>query len=139
MEDFMFRALLPILDRWIGLRHADERDRVFLVEKLAAFVPRMPWIYAILLVNLGGLMVSLSWDVPNLLIGGAAMCSILMWRLSPWLRVPERPLTCERALNELRRLVVRGIALSGWCWFWFRSIYRQSGGDAGNHIVLFGS
>jgi hypothetical protein len=89
----MFNALLPLLDRWIGLPHETERERVFLVEKLAAFIPRMPWIYAILLVNLGGLLVSLSWRVPYLLGAGMAMFVVLGRRLIHWFRMPQRALS----------------------------------------------
>jgi diguanylate cyclase (GGDEF)-like protein len=135
----MFNALLPLLDRWIGLPHETERERVFLVEKLAAFIPRMPWIYAILLVNLGGLLVSLSWRVPYLLGAGIAMFVVLGTRLMHWFRMPQRALSYERALRELRRLFAIGILISACYCIWILSIYRQSSGDARNHVVLFGS
>ena len=56
----MFHSPLDKFDRQIGLKSETSRERIFLVEQLAAFIPRMPWVYAILVVNLGGLMISLS-------------------------------------------------------------------------------
>ena len=135
----MRNAFLPLLDRWIGLPHDTERDRVFLIEKLAAFIPRMPWIYAILLVNLGGLLVSLSWKVPYLLSAGIAMFVVLGARLTHWWRMPQQALTYQRALRELRRLFLLGNILSACYCIWILSIYRQSSGDARNHIIMFGS
>jgi diguanylate cyclase (GGDEF)-like protein len=135
----MFTGFLPLLDRWIGLPHETERERVFLIEKLAAFIPRMPWIYAILLVNLGGLLVSLSWNVPYLLSAGVAMFVVLSARLTHWWRMPQQELTYQRALRELRRLFLLGNALSVCYCVWILSIYRQSGNDARNNIIMFGS
>lgn len=135
----MFQAFLPMLDRHIGLRHGSERERQLLVETLVVFTPRMPWIYAILMVNLGGLLISLQWRVPHLSTAGGAMLLILGARLVHWRKMPQRVLSHERALTELRRLFVLGILLAASYCIWILSIYRHSNMDARNHVVLFGS
>jgi diguanylate cyclase (GGDEF)-like protein len=135
----MFKALLENFDRRIGLHKETHPQRVLLVEMLAAYSPRMPWVYTIMLVNLGGLLISLSGRVPYLTGGGILILVVLSARLTHWLRMPQRVMSEERALYELRRVFLLGIAITGTYCVWVLSIYAQSSGEARNHIVLFGS
>ena len=85
----MFHAPLDKFDRRIGLQSESNRERIFLVEQLAAFIPRMPWVYAILIVNLGGLMISLSDQFTYLVGAGIPVLLVVAARLVHWLRLPR--------------------------------------------------
>jgi diguanylate cyclase (GGDEF)-like protein len=135
----MLNALTKNLDRHIGLRHQTPRERVLLVETLAAFVPRMPWVYTIMLVNLGGLLVSLSGQVPYLLSGGVIIFVLLCARLTHWLRLPRLVITEDRARIELRRVFLLGVGITGSYCAWILSIYAESSEETRSHIVMFGS
>ena len=135
----MFHAPLRAFDRRIGLRNETGRDRVFLVEQLAAFSPRMPWVYAILLVNLGGLIISLSDQFTYLIGAGIPVCAVLSARLVHWMRMPSRDVSDVVAVAELRRAVLIGTCITAAYCVWILTIYAQSSGDARSHIVLFGS
>ena len=135
----MLNALTRNLDRNIGLPHDTPRERVLLVEMLAAFVPRMPWVYTIMLANLGGVLVSLSVQVPYLMSGGVVIFVLLCARLSHWLRMPRRAITEERARIELRQLFLLGVGITGSYCAWILSIYAESSEETRSHIVMFGS
>ena len=108
----MLHDLIEKFDRRIGLRHETQRERVLLVEILAAFVPRMPLIYIIMLVNLGGLLIAVQGQVPFLFGAGAAIFLLLAARLTHWLRLPSQPLSEGRALKELRRVFLLGVVIT---------------------------
>ena len=135
----MHHSPLNKFDRRIGLANDTSRDRIFLVERLAAFVPRMPWIYTILLVNIGGLVLSLRDQFTTLIGGGVAALLLLVLRLVHWLRMPSREISEERARSELRRAFLIGAVITASYCAWILGIYAQSSGDARSHVVLFGS
>jgi diguanylate cyclase (GGDEF)-like protein len=135
----MFQALLKRLDSKIGLHSETSRQRIFLLEKLEAFVPRMPWVYAILLVNLGGVLVSLSDSVPYLSSSGVVIFCVMSLRLVHWLRMPSKLLSETMALTELRRIFMLGVVVTATYCCWILSIFAQSQGDVRNHLIMFGS
>ncbi len=135
----MFHAPLNKFDRQIGLRGETSRERIFLVEQLAAFIPRMPWVYAILIVNLGGLMISLGNQFTYLVGAGIPVLLLVGARLIHWLRLPRQAISELVAVTELRRAVIIGsIITSSYC-AWILAIYAESSEDAQSHVILFGA
>lgn len=135
----MFGALISQLDKLIGLDGESDRHDALMVETLAAFVPRMPWLYAILLVNLSGLLVSLNGSMNFLKWFGAVILAILALRLFHWVGMRGRSLSRSDATRELRNIFVIGIVMcSAYCG-WTFALYVQSGVEDRDHIILFGS
>ena len=135
----MISALLTILDSKIGLHSETERQQIFLLEKLNAFIPRMPWVYAILLVNLSGVLVSLGDDLPYHSTVGIVIFAISSLRLAHWVRMPSRMVSPDVALKELRRIFALGVALTLFYCGWIVSIFVQGQGEIREHVIVFGS
>lgn len=127
------------MDRWIGIRCDTERDHALTTERVRAFIPRMPWLYAILIVNLCGLLISLHNPLTNLVEVGAFLLGVLSLRLLHWMRMPGRTLTRSRTLRELRHICLIGaVVCIAYC-AWIFAIYTQADIADRDHIVLFGS
>ena len=131
--------IVALLDAAIGLRADSDRDRALLTEMLTAFFSRMPWLYAILMVNLSGMLVSISEHLSAFTLAGAMILILLTFRLIHWINLPRRTLTQSDVTRELRSLFVIGaMACAAYC-VWTVVLYTRSSIEDRNHIVLFGS
>lgn len=135
----MLHQLQAVLDRWIGIYCETERDHALMTERVRAFIPRMPWLYAILIVNLSGLLISLRGPFTDLIAGGVFLLCVLSLRLIHWMRMPGRTLSRTQTIRELRHICLIGaIVCTAYC-AWTFVIYLQSDVQDRDHIVLFGS
>lgn len=135
----MFAKALARLDQAIGLQRGSDRAEALMAETLAAFFPRMPWLYAILMVNLSGLLVSLREPLTAFTATGVIFLIILALRLFHWIRLPRRKLTHSEVAIELRNVFLIGVlACTAYC-LWLFALYARSSSDDRNHIVTFGS
>jgi EAL domain len=103
----MLRRSLHRLDRVIGVPSETDRDRAHLGERLCALMPRMPWVYAILVINLSGVLISLHKQPPLIVSPGVALVLFMLARLFHWVRLGGSSLTGRDVLRELRRLYVK--------------------------------
>jgi diguanylate cyclase (GGDEF)-like protein len=128
-----------ILDRCLGLAEASQRARALAEERFRALGRQLPWLYAILLVNLFGVNVSYVGQGQGLLNTGNVLAILLIARMVYWLRV-RRELPSKGAIKaELRRtFFVCALFCVAYSW-WSLSWYRGSAGDSRVPIVLFTS
>jgi diguanylate cyclase (GGDEF)-like protein len=135
----MITRAIALLDKAIGLSGGSERAETLMAETLSAFFPRMPWLYAILMVNLSGLLVSLRGPFTTFTAGGVLILLVLALRLVHWTRLPGRKQSRAQIANELRNVFLIGVlACVAYC-SWLFGLYLRSTTDDRNHIVLFGS
>lgn len=128
-----------VIDRWIGIQCKTDRDHGLMAERLDAMVSRMPWLYAILIVNLGGLLISLRQPISPLIATGIFLFLVLSIRLIHWLRLSRRSFTRAQSLKELRHICLIGIFVCAAYCLWTFALYAQLGDHGRNHLVLFGS
>jgi diguanylate cyclase (GGDEF)-like protein len=135
----MWLEFRRFLDEWIGIHCETDREYRMIAERFTAIVPRMPWIYAILMVNLCGLLISVNQSITPLIAAGIALLLLLTFRLIHWARMPGRPLTQDQACNELRNVCLLGSLICAAYCLWTFALYAELGREGRNHIVLFGS
>src|SRR5918993_708137 len=135
----MLTNAIAQLDKAIGLRSGCERAEALMAETLAAFFPRMPWLYAILMVNLSGLLVSLRGPFTPFTAAGVIILIVLAVRLIHWLRLPRRISAHLCATSELRNIFLIGMLICTAYCLWLFALYARSSTEDRNHIVLFGS
>ena len=128
-----------VIDKWIGIHCKTDRDYGLMTERLDAMVSRMPWLYAILIVNLGGLLISLRRPVNPLIAAGIFLFILLSIRLIHWVGLSRRSFTREQSLKELRHICLIGLFVCAAYCLWTFALYEQLGDDGRNHVVLFGS
>ena len=134
-----FAKAAALFDDALGLGGRSERDHALRVETLHAFLPRMPWIYAILIVNLSGLLAATHDSLTYLTSAGVVLLVVLAVRLVHWTLLPRRSLSETDVGKELRNIFIVGALLcTGYC-LWTFALYAQSDIEDRNHIVLFAS
>src|SRR6476646_8400663 len=134
-----FAKAAALFDDALGLSGRSERDHALRVETLHAFLPRMPWIYAILIVNLSGLLAATHDSLTYITSAGAVLLVVLAVRLVHWTLLPRRSLSETDVGKELRNIFIVGALLcTGYC-LWTFALYAQSDIEDRNHIVLFAS
>lgn len=134
-----FAKVAALFDDALGLGGRSERDHALRVETLHAFLPRMPWIYAILIVNLSGLLAATHDSLTYLTSAGVVLLVVLAVRLVHWTLLPKRSLSETDVGKELRNIFIVGALLcTGYC-LWTFALYAQSDIEDRNHIVLFAS
>jgi len=134
-----FAKAAALFDDALGLSGRSERDHALRVETLHAFLPRMPWIYAILIVNLSGLLAATHDSLTYVTSAGAVLLVVLAVRLVHWTLLPRRSLSETDVGKELRNIFIVGALLcTGYC-LWTFALYAQSDIEDRNHIVLFAS
>src|SRR5688572_14890709 len=99
----MLGRMAAALDQSLGLAGASQRDSALAEERFRALGRQVPWLYAILLVNLVGVNVSYVGQGQDLLNTGNVVALLLVARLVHWLRVRRRPPPVSAIKGELRR------------------------------------
>jgi diguanylate cyclase (GGDEF)-like protein len=99
----------------------------------------VPWLYAILLVNLVGVNVSYVGQGQGLLNTGNVLAVLLIARMVYWLRVRNRMPPASAITAELRKtFLICALFCVSYSW-WSLSWYQHSVGDSRIPIVLFTS
>lgn len=135
----MFARLSKSLDRRIGLDSLSDRDGAQLSVRISALRTRMPWVYAILIVNLFGVLITIDSSSAVLRSPGFLLVVTLVWRLIHWLRVPGSPLEPASVRSEVRRLYVVGGFIAVFYCVWLFALYGFGAIREREHIILFGS
>lgn len=131
--------IIERFDSAIGLQTASERQRAVLLEKVLALIPRMPWLYAILIVNLGGVLVSLKGPVTLLHIVGTLLLLVVVGRLLHWRWLKNRAPSKIDSVFELRRVFLIGAAVcSTYCGWMFTLVAQAHGGDFTDLALMAG-
>ena len=133
------KAMTERLDALIGLKTTSERERAMLDEMVSALIPRMPWLYAILMVNLGGLLVSLKDPMTPLAAAGVVLLLVMAGRLIHWWGLRGRPVSRIDSVSELRAVFLIGMVVCCIYCVWVMVIYVHVFSEDRNHIVMFGS
>lgn len=128
-----------MIDQWVGIHCVTDREYGMIAERFDAIIPRMPWIYAILMINLSGLLISLHPSITPLIALGIALLLLLSFRLVHWTRMAGRSLTQRQTCNELRNICLIGSFICVAYCLWTFALYTELGREGRNHIVLFGS
>lgn len=135
----MLRRLKTLLDRSLGLADSSQREQALAEERLWALGRQIPWLYAILLVNLFGLNVSYVHRSAELLHPGNLLAVLLVARMVYWVRMRRKARSTKAIKAELRKTffvcAFFCIAYSSWALSW----YAGSTGDTRMQIVLFTS
>jgi diguanylate cyclase (GGDEF)-like protein len=135
----MLARTAAILDRSLGLARTSRREQALAEERFRALGRQVPWLYAILLVNLVGVNVSYVGQGKGLLNTGNVVAVLLIARLVYWLRVRHRMPPAGAIRGELRKTFLI-CAMFCVCYSWWSlSWYQHSIGDARIPIVLFTS
>jgi diguanylate cyclase (GGDEF)-like protein len=135
----MLGRVVPLLDRWIGLARTSPREEALAEERFRALGRQVPWLYAILLVNLVGVNVSYAGHGRGPLNLGNFLAVLLIARMIYWLRVRRRMPERSAIKGELRKtFLVCTLFCLAYSW-WSLSWYQQSVGEARIPIVLFTS
>lgn len=135
----MLSELRRVIDQWIGIHCETDRDYGLMEVRLQAMISRMPWLYAILIVNLGGLLISLGQSLTPLIGGGIFLLSVLSFRLIHWVRLADRSLTRPQVLRELRNICLIGLVIcTGYC-LWTFALYAQLVHGGRSHLIMFAS
>jgi predicted signal transduction protein with EAL and GGDEF domain len=103
--------IAALLDRCLGLAGTSRREQALAEERFRAMGRQVPWLYAILLVNLVGVNVSYVGQGHGLLNTGNAVAVLLIARMVYWVRVrsrmppamPAYPSSCSPASRRERR------------------------------------
>ena len=135
----MLGRIAAIVDRCLGLARGSRRDQALAEERFRALGRQVPWLYAILLVNLIGVNVSSVEQGQDLLNIGNVVALLLIARMVYWLRVRRRMPPASAIAGELRKtfLVCTLFCLCyGW---WSLTRYQLSVGDGRMPVVLFAS
>lgn len=135
----MLGRIAAALDRLLGLAGVSQRDNALAEERFRALGRQVPWLYAILLVNLVGVNVSYVGQGQDLLNFGNVVAVLLVARVVYWLRVRRRMPPAGAIKGELRKtflICTLFCVCYGW---WSLSRYQHSIGDARIPIVLFTS
>ena len=135
----MSHALYRRFDRLIGLDGQSEEERVLVSETLNAIIPRMPWLYAILIVNLSGLLLALKQHSSVYIWMGAPLLLLLAWRLFHWWRIRSRAPGQIDAARELRRLYLIGLVVCFCYSVWSIIIYTRAPFDDRTHLIVVAS
>jgi diguanylate cyclase (GGDEF)-like protein len=135
----MLGRIATVADRWLGLAGSSPRDHVLAEERFRVLGRQMPWLYAILLVNLVGVNVSYVDQGQGLLNTGNIAAVLLVARMLYWLRVRRRTPRASAIKAELRKAFVVCMLLCVCYGWWSLTQYRHSSGDARMPIVLFTS
>src|SRR5687767_2520163 len=135
----MLVRMAAALDRLLGLAGASQRDDALAEERFRALGRQVPWLYAILLVNLIGVNVSYVGQGQDLLNIGNVMGVLLVARMVYWLRVRRRMPPLSAIKRELRRTFLICMLFCVCYGWWSLTRYQHSSGDARIPIVLFTS
>ncbi len=139
MNAAMPLRMVAILDRYLGLARSSRREEALAEERFRALGRQVPWLYAILLVNLVGVNVSYVGQGQGLLNTGNVLAVLLIARMIYWLRARKRLPPASAIPAELRKTFVI-CALFCVCYSWWSlSWYQDSIGDGRIPIVLFTS
>jgi diguanylate cyclase (GGDEF)-like protein len=139
MSFVMLARMAVILDRCLGLARTSRRERALAEERFRALGRQVPWLYAILLVNLVGVNVSYVGQGKGLLNTGNVLAVLLIARMVYWLRVRHRMPPEGEIRGELRKtFLVCAVFCVAYSW-WSLSWYQHSIGDSRTPIVLFTS
>ena len=135
----MLERATAVLDRCLGLARTSQREHALAEERFRALGRQVPWLYAILLVNLFGVNVSYVGNDLALLNTGNVLAFLLIARMVYWLRVRRRMPAATAIKRELRKtFLVCALFCTAYCW-WTLSWYQGSVGDSRIPIVLFTS
>src|SRR5687768_10117952 len=99
----MLTRMAAILDRCLGLAQTSQREQALAEERFRALGRQVPWLYAILLVNLFGVNVSYVGQGQGLLNTGNVLAVLLITRMVYWLRVRRRIPPTGAIKAELRK------------------------------------
>ena len=135
----MLVRIAAILDRALGLAGTSRREQSLAEERFRALGRQVPWLYAILLVNLVGVNLSYVGQGQDLFNTGNAAAVLLIARMVYWVRIRRRlpPLSAIR--GELRRTFLICMMFCVCYSWWSLTRYQHSTGDARIPIVLFTS
>jgi diguanylate cyclase (GGDEF)-like protein len=135
----MLGRIAAIVDRCLGLAGASRRDQALAEERFRALGRQVPWLYAILLVNLIGVNVSYVGQGQDLLNTGNVVALLLIARMAYWLRVRRRMPPSSAIKGELRKTFLVCVLFCTCYGWWSLTRYQHSIGDARMPIVLFTS
>lgn len=127
------------LDRLLGLAGASQRDSALAEERFRALGRQVPWLYAILLVNLVGVNVSYVSQGQDLINTGNVVAVLLIARMVHWLRARRRMPPSNAIRGELRKTFLVCTLFCVCYGWWGLTRYQHSIGDARIPIVLFTS
>jgi diguanylate cyclase (GGDEF)-like protein len=135
----MLGRAAAILDRTLGLTGNSRREQSLAEERFRALGRQVPWLYAILLVNLVGVNVSYVGQGHGLLNTGNVVSLLLVARMFHWLRVRHRMPPTRAIRGELRKTFLICMLFCTCYGWWSLTRYQSSIGDARIPIVLFTS
>lgn len=124
------------LDSMAGIVSATDYDRAILTERFEALRRQLPWLYAIMSVNVVGIQLAAGADnVPSITAATAMLLAIVL-RVVHWLRFRSEGLTHGSIRNELRRafLVAALFCLANLVWS--ASLYSQLGQNERVEIAM---
>lgn len=104
----MMSTICQRLDRFFAIDGTSCDDIALMEERLAALQPRMPWLYAMMLSGLTGLMLSfdLQRDPPALAI---ILLVLTVWRGAKWMTLRRRVIRDRLARRLLRSIAIGSI------------------------------
>jgi len=135
----MLGRIAAVLDRSLGLAKVSRREEALAEERFRALGRQVPWLYAILLVNLTGVNVSYVGQGQGLLNTGNVLAVLLITRMVYWMRARHRMPPAGAINGELRKtFLICALFCVAYSW-WSLSWYQHSIGDSRIPIVLFTS
>src|SRR5688500_20078369 len=102
----MLGRMAAALDRLLGLAGVSQRDQALAEERFRALGRQVPWLYAILLVNLIGVNVSYVGQGQELLNTGNVVALLLIARMVYWPRVRRRMPPASAIQREPRKTLL---------------------------------
>jgi len=135
----MLGRIVAVLDRSLGLAKASRREEALAEERFRALGRQVPWLYAILLVNLIGVNVSYVGQGQGLLNTGNVLAVLLIARVVYWLQIRRRIPPAGAIKGELRKTFLICVLFCVCYSWWSLSWYQHSIGDGRVPIVLFTS
>jgi len=133
----MLARVTATLDRCLGLARDSQREQALAEERFRALGRQVPWLYAILLVNLFGVNVSYVGQGLELLNTGNVLALLLVLRMIYWVRIRRRMPPAAAIKGELRKVfLVCTLFCVAVCW-WSLTWYHASGANSRMPIVMF--
>jgi diguanylate cyclase (GGDEF)-like protein len=136
---FVVARILNHFDRWVGIEVPTAGNDELQQERFRTLQRQIPWLYAILLVNLVGLISSLAEAELRRAAPGFALAGLVMVRIVYWLRVRQSSLATRDLKVELRKVVaIATLFCSSYC-AWSLALFLDGNRYDQIHIVLYAS
>lgn len=130
-------AVHALLDSWIGIAGRTEPERALLRERFIALKGQLPWLYAILLVNLIGLQVTLAREAGIARAPFLLFVAIILARAAHWLTVRPPLASDDMIRRKLRQAFLVCLLFCAAFCAWAMTLLWSVGASHRSDVVMF--